>query len=208
MSTKPVIKKGTPGTEAIIGQSVIALAKVSKDLKDAVSVVDTLATNAENLSAQIAEKEAQIVELNVTFAEKKRQAQITLDLDIQADANSKVLEVLGRQNKIAVPKDEYAELVEENSSLKDSVATESNKAAAIAKATAEKEGKIQLETQKLQFDAQKAQMVAELSQKDNQIGFLKEQIEFLKDSIDAERVASVDRAKASSVGSINITGTK
>ena len=202
-------KVGTTGTEVIIGQAAGALKKVVGDITAAAALVsDALVEKAEHLSAQIANREAKIIDLDVEYTEKKRAADVTLDLAIQANADAKATEIITKQGKIAVASTEFEGLKNDLKSLKDKFDSEVKKAESAAFASKEKENKAALETQKLTFDATKAQMVAELSQKDNQISFLKEQIEFLKENIDSERTASVERAKASAVGTLNVNAGK
>jgi len=203
------VKKGTIGTEVIIGQSAVALKKVVGDITAAVGLItDDLVEKAENLSAQIADKEAKIVDLDVEFAEKRRQAEVSLDIALQSNADAKVTSILTSQGKIAVSRVDFDSLNNTLSSLKDKFDSEVRKAEQTAFGIAKKELEQSLKNKDLEFAAKKAQNEAELSQKDAQIKFLNEQVTMWKSALDSERTAGVERAKASSIGAVNITGSK
>ena len=203
------VKKGTVGTEVIIGQSAVALKKVVGDITAAVGLItDDLVEKAENLSAQIADKEAKIVDLDVEFAEKRRQAEVSLDIALQSNADAKVTSILTNQGKIAVSRVDFDSLNNTLSSLKDKFDSEVRKAEQTAFGIAKKELEQALKNKDLEFAAKKAQNEAELSQKDAQIKFLNEQVTMWKSALDSERTAGVQRAQASSIGAVNITGSK
>jgi hypothetical protein len=56
----------------------------------------------------------------------------------------------------------------------------------------------------MEFKMKEADNIAKLKQNEETITLLKSQIEFLGKQLDAERAAGTERAKSSSVGTINV----
>lgn len=201
-------KKSTQTTEVVLGTAVNNLRKASTELTSAVEVVNKLADTAENLSGQIAEREGKIKELDTEFAERKRQAQVTLELDIKSMEQTAVDSILNRQGKISVLKAEYDGTITALNTLKSEMQKEIAKETAIVTNRLTKEFETEKKLAQSQFDGQQAQTKAELSQKEQQIAFLSEQVNMWKKALDDERQAGVERAKAGAIGSINLGGNQ
>ena len=213
MSTTPAkvatpVKKSTPTTEAIVGAAAINLKKAISEVNSALESATKLADISESLSLQIAEKESKIEELTIEFSEKKRQAIVNLDLEVKAAQDAAATKILESQGKIAVVKVDFEALVTKSAQADALVKSEVAKAEAILSSALKKNYETESRIASSAHQAETAQIKAELTQKDAQIKFLNEQVTLWKGGLDDERKAGVERAKASSVGAINVTSGK
>lgn len=205
-ASKGTAKKQTQSTEVILGTAATKLTRGLEELKNVGSVLGELASKAETLTAEIAQKEERTAALDVEFAEKKRQAEVSLKLEMQANSEQAVTTILNSQNKIAIDQTEYQGTLNALKNLRadfdKDVQTKVGQAVDQAKKEWESEKKLMEAT----ANAQEAQIKAELSQKEDQIEFLQSQIQDWKDALKAEREAGVERSKAGAVGTINVSG--
>lgn len=200
--------RGSAQTELVIGRAANKL-KVSIDsFKTAVAEINTLAEKADELQSLVAKREEQIAELDTIYAEKKRAAEIKFELDIKA-AKVAVLETfMENEGLIAVPKRELSEKSKRLAQLESDFVKEVNAKVAEQKSIIVSQKESEKQLLEAAHATAEATTRAELNQKNNQIDFLTAQVTMWKDALDAERNAGIERAKASSVGSINISGQK
>jgi hypothetical protein len=166
--------------------------------------MQTLEGKSEDLSLQIANKEAKIDELTIAYTEKERQAQLDLSLRMKEQTETVVLEYLNANQKTAIPTTELNGLRSELEKLKADFTKEVNSQVGKAEAISKNHYEQALKLKDAEFSAKEATNTAENKSLQNRVAFLEDQVEMWKGQLEAERDASVQRAKASSVGAINV----
>jgi len=206
MASKTTAKKASQSTEIVLGQAAQQIAKGVSELKSASETIAQLVQASEDLSLQVANKEAQIAELDVQYGEKARQKEVELELNFKANSERVVNEFLTANGKTSITKTDLANLQKELETTKANAEAETKKAVAAATATlkAQYESDIKLmQSENKAVAAENASKIGTLTEKNQ---FLEAQVTKLYQQLDAERAASIERAKAGSVGSINVTG--
>jgi chromosome segregation ATPase len=200
-------KKGTPGTEVIIGSAANVLKKAVDNIKSAVSDVDQLVAKAEEQQGIIAQREERIAELDVEFKEKKRQKDVELEDQLRESKRDTVDKILGEQNLVAIDKVEHAKLTGDIQQIKVEAQNEASRATAIATSNMKKEHENAMALQKAGFERDQAENKAKLDNANSQIEFLREQCKKWEEALNAERQASVERSKANAIGTITVGNT-
>lgn len=203
---KTTAKKASQSTEIVLGQAAQQIAKGVSELKSASETIAQLVQASEDLSLQVANKEEAIAALDVQFAEKARQKEVELELNFKANSERVVNEFLTANGKTSITKSDLANLQKELADTKANADAETKKAVAAATATlkAQYESDIKLmQSENKAVAAENASKIGTLTEKNQ---FLEAQVTKLYQQLDAERAASIERAKAGSVGSINVTG--
>ena len=206
MASKTTAKKASQSTEIVLGQAAQQIAKGVSELKSASETIAQLVQASEDLSLQVANKEAQIAELDVQYGEKARQKEVELELNFKANSERVVNEFLTANGKTSITKSDLANLQKELADTKANADAETKKAVAAATATlkSQYESEIKLmQSENKAVAAENASKIGTLTEKNQ---FLEAQVTKLYQQLDAERAASIERAKAGSVGSINVTG--
>jgi len=206
MASKTTAKKASQSTEIVLGQAAQQIAKGVSELKSASETIAQLVQASEDLSLQVANKEAQIAELDVQYGEKARQKEVELELNFKANSERVVNEFLTANGKTSITKTDLANLQKELETTKANAEAETKKAVAAATATlkSQYESDIKLmQSENKAVAAENASKIGTLTEKNQ---FLEAQVTKLYQQLDAERAASIERAKAGSVGSINVTG--
>jgi hypothetical protein len=208
MAVKPATKKGSVSTETVLGQAAQQIAKAITELNNATTTVTQLVTKADELSLLVANKEEQIQELQVQYQEKARQAQVEFDLNVKAHAEHVVTQWLTANGKVAVDSTELTDLENELATTKANADAETKRqvASAVASVKSQYENDIKLlHSENKAISVENATKITALVEKNK---FLEDQMTKVYGQLDAERTASVERARASSVGSINLTAAK
>lgn len=205
-TTTTATKKGNASTEFILGQAAQHITKAVSELNTAVETVRTLTSQSEELTLHVASKEAQIAELDIQYAEKARQADVDLDLSMKANTERVVNAYLSSTGKVAVTSADWSGLQKELSDVRSNADAETKKA--VAQATSALKNQYENDIKLLHSEnkavaAENASKIGVLAEKNK---FLEEQVTKLYSQLDAERHASIERAKAGSVGSINVSG--
>lgn len=203
-------KKASASTEIVLGQAAQQIAKGVAELNSASATISKLVQASEDLSLQVANKETQIAELDIQYAEKARQKEVELDLDFKANKESVVNSYLSENQKVAIAKTELASLQKELADTKANADAETKKQVAQVSSTlkSQYENDIRfIQSENKAIAAENASKIATLADKNT---FLEGQVTKLYAQLDAERSAGIERAKAGSVGSINVgeTGRK
>ena len=199
-------RKGNSQTEMIIGSAVNDLKKVIAAAEGATKNVAKLAEEAEKQQGIIAQREDQIKELDVQFAEAKRQKEVKMELELKENERKAVDTILAKQDLVAVDKASYAKFQSDISTIKSEAETEAQKSVHAATGSMKKQHENDLALQKAGFEKEQATTSAQLANAQSQIKFLEEQVKLWKESVDAERAAGVERAKASSIGTLQVNG--
>lgn len=206
MAGKTTAKKASQTTEIVLGQAAQQIAKGVSELKSASETIAQLVQQSEDLSLQVANKESQIADLDIQYAERARQKEVELELNFKANSERVVNEFLNANGKTSISKTDLANLQKELESTKANAEAETKKAVAAATATlkTQYESDIKLmQSENKAVAAENASKIGTLTEKNQ---FLEAQVTKLYQQLDAERAASIERAKAGSVGSINVTG--
>ena len=204
MAVKTTVKKGNASTEVVLGQAAQQITKAVTELAAATATIGKLASQAEELTLQVSNKEDEIADLDVKFSEKERQLTVDLDLSFKANTNKVVTEYLASVGKESITTSELSSLRSELSDVKHSADKSIKEAvgSALATARAQYENDIKLlHSENKAIAAENASKIGVLAEKNK---FLEEQVTKLYAQLDAERSAGVQRAQAGSVGSINI----
>lgn len=203
-SKKPSVKKGSASSEMVIGAAANQIKKSVDMLKGAVDAVNELGTKAENFQALIAQKEDRVKELDVEFSEKKRAAQVNLDLEIKADENKVVTEVLAKNNEVAINTVELSELKARAERSDAEVKADKDKAVAIATSAMKKDHDNAMLLKDAEFKAKEAENLAQISNLKSQVEMYKAQCASWEKALEQERAAGVERSKAASIGTLNV----
>jgi len=202
--TKATTTKRTATTELVLGQAAQQITKAVNELNAATKSVNELASQTEALTLQVANKEEAIAALEVEYAERKRQADVDLDLSMKANTERVVTTYLSTTGKVAISSTEYTALQKELTDVKSN--TEKTINAQVAAITTTQKAQYENDIRFLQSEnkaiaAENASKIGVLAEKNK---FLEDQVTKLYLQLDAERAAGIERAKAGSVGSINV----
>lgn len=205
MAVKATTRKSSASTEIVLGKAAQQIAKAVNELNNTTATITTLVDQVEDLQLQISNKEESIEALGIHFKEKERQLEVELDLNFKASTEKVVEEYLKSKNKVSVDSKDLHELrVELENSKKEFNDAVSKEVMSVRTDLTNKfinDSKLLLAENK----AIEAQNVAKIENLTSQNEFLEGQVAKLYEQMDDERKASIERAKASSVGSINVT---
>jgi len=198
--------KGTAKTEAIIGAASNKIVNATKSLNDAVATAVKLVETLDDNALKIADQEEKLANLNNEYNNKKTQQTIDLELAYKADKKRFVDEYLTDNDLVYVEKAKYDSLeqsvAEWEQKFNEKVDAEVGKASGIAKREAENAQKLA----EANYQAKEAQNLAKIQNLEAQLKFANEQTAHWQTQLNEERRASVERAKASAVGSITVAG--
>lgn len=201
-------KKASASTEVILGQAAQQMIKATAEMNTAASTLGKLAATSDELTLLVANKEDQIVALETEYAEKARQAKVDLEVSMKANTESVVNEYLASAGKVAIAKAELTALTKELTDTKVGAEAETKRQVAIVTNTLS----TQYANDKRFAESENKAVIAENASK---IGVLQEKNKFLEEQttklflqLEAERAAGVERAKAGSVGNINVTSDR
>lgn len=205
--TKGNKAKGTTKTEAIIGAASNKFVTAKNALQDAVAQALKLTESMDENALKIADQEDRLTGLQTEYSNKRTQMEIDLDLAFKADRKRFAEQYLVENGMIAVNKAAYEEqgfkLVEWEEKFDEKVSTEVGKAKGMAEARANDAAKLA----EAQYQAKEAQNLAKIQNLEAQLSFATQQAKQWENQLNEERKASVERAKAGAVGSINVTPT-
>lgn len=198
--------KGTAKTEAIIGAASNKIVTATKSLNDAVSTALKLVETLDDNALKIADQEEKLSNLNTEYSNKKTQQTIDLELAYKADKKRFVDEYLTDNGLVYVEKAKYDALAESvtewEEKFNDKVNAEVGKATGMARREAENAQKLA----EANYQAKEAQNLAKIQNLEAQLQFANQQTTHWQNQLNEERKASVERAKASAVGSITVAG--
>jgi predicted RNase H-like nuclease (RuvC/YqgF family) len=207
MAVKPTTKKASASTEIVLGQAAQQISKAVNELNAATETVNKLATQAEELTLQVANKEAQISELEVQYAEKARQAEVDFNLNVKANSQRVVNEILREGGMESISSAELKALRQELADTKAGAEAETKKQVAIVSSTLKAQFDNDLrfiQSENKAIAAENASKIGVLAEKNK---FLEEQVTKLYTQLDSERQAGIERAKAGSIGNITVGDT-
>ena len=208
MAIKPTQKKSSASTEVVLGQAAQQISKAVSELNSATGTLTKLTSQADELTLLVANKEDQIVALEVEYAEKARQAKVDLELSMKANTEAVVSEHLSSTGKVSISKTELAALTKELADTKANADAETKKQVATVASTLKAQFENDIRFSQAENKAIAAENAAKLNALVQNEKNLQEQVTKLYLQLDAERAAGIERAKAGSVGSINVSSEK
>ena len=207
MAGKTTTKKTSVSSEIVFGQAAQQINKAVTELGNATSTINQLVSQVEELTLQISNKEAQIAELEVQYAEKARQAEVDFNLNIKANQERVVNEILRSNGMESISSAELKALRQELEATKANTDAEIKKQVAAAtnamKTTFENDLRF-IQSENKAVAAENASKIGVLAEKNK---FLEDQVTKLYLQLDAERAAGIERAKAGSIGNITVGDT-
>lgn len=198
--------KKSATTELVLGQAAQQIAKGVNELKSASETIAKLVSQSEDLSLQVANKEEAIAALEVQYAEKARQADVDLELSMKANTDRVVTAYLTENGKVAISKADLASLQKELADTKANAEAITKKEVAIVTNALKSQYESEIKLMQSENKAVGAENAANLKALVDKNALLESQVAKLYQQLDAERVAGIERAKAGSVGSINVSG--
>jgi hypothetical protein len=199
-------KKASASTEIVLGQAAQQITKAVSELASATNTINKMVEQAEELTLQVANKEEAIISLDVAFAEKERQLKVDLDLSFRANTDRVVNEYLTSVGKTVIPASELSSLRKELDEVKSNTDGLIKKEVATVVSSLKSQYENEIKLIHSENKAIAAENAAKIGTLANQNEFLSEQVTKLYLQLDAERAAGIERAKAGSVGSINVSG--
>ena len=199
-------KKASASTEIVLGQAAQQITKAVSELASATNTINKMVGQAEELTLQVANKEEAIISLDVAFAEKERQLKVDLDLSFRANTDRVVNEYLTSVGKTVIPASELSSLRKELDEVKSNTDGLIKKEVATVVSSLKSQYENEIKLIHSENKAIAAENAAKIGTLANQNEFLSEQVTKLYLQLDAERAAGIERAKAGSVGSINVSG--
>lgn len=197
-------RKATASTEVVLGQAAQKIAKAVAELNSAVETVNKLNAQSEDLTLLVANKEEEIENLTTTYAEKSRQAKVDFELKMRENAEAVVNATLAANGKVAIDEAELAALRKELADTKANADANTKKEVAIVTSTlkAQFENDLRfIQSENKAVAAENASKIGTLTEKNK---FLEDQVTKLYEQLDSERAAGIERAKASSIGTVTI----
>lgn len=197
-------KKASANTEVVLGQAAAQIAKAVNELKAATATVATLSDQSEELTLLVANKEDAISALEVEYAEKRRQADVELELSFKANQERVVNQWLTSNGYTSIATSELTTLRSDLETARTNTEATVKKEVATVAATLKTQYENEIKLIHSENKAIAAENAAKIGTLATQNVFLEEQVTRLYAQLDAERSAGIERAKAGSVGSINV----
>lgn len=204
MAGKATTTKKSATTELVLGQAAQNITKAVAELKTATDAVNKLGTLGEELTLLVANKEEQIASLDVQYAEKARQKEVELDLNFRASQDRVVNNYLTENGKVSISKTDLANLQKELADTKANADAVTKKEVAIVSSSLKSQYENEIKLIQSENNTKSVENASKIGTLTEQKNFLETQVAKLYQQLDAERAAGIERAKAGSVGSINV----
>ncbi len=200
--------KKSASTEIVLGQAAQNIVKAVSELNSATEAVNKLSSMGEELTLLVANKEEAIAALDVQFAEKARQLEVDLDLSFKANTERVVNEFLKANGKVSILSTELNALNKELAETKANADAETKKQVAIVASTMKSQHENEIKLLHSENNNKTIENTAKIGALTEKNTFLEGQVTKLYLQLDAERNAGIERAKAGSVGSINVSSDR
>jgi hypothetical protein len=205
MAVKGTTKKSAT-TELVLGQAAQNITKAIAELKTATDSVSKLSTLGEELTLLVANKEEAIASLDVQYAEKARQAEVDLELSMKSNTERVLNEYLASNGKTTISKTDLASLQKELSDTRANAEAVTKREVAAATGALKSQYENDIKLLNSENNAKAVENSSKIGTLTEKCAFLETQVAKLYQQLDAERSAGIERAKAGSVGSINVSG--
>lgn len=205
---KKVAIVGNKTTELIIGNAAMKLSQATKSIEDALKTVTNINSIVEEGTLKVTNLETQIADLELKFKQDKSTKAFELDLEFKKNQEKYVVDYLANKRMLAVSQEEVDKTNQELTKLRGDFSKEV--ATEVHKATGSMASKHSSEIQILGLEHRnkEAENIATIKQLQEQNKFLTEQVVSWKTALDSERTAGVERAKAASIGTMNVGTSK
>ncbi len=189
-------------TSKILSKSANDIIKALNSLKQVSSNIEEMSNEVTNLDYQISEREAKLKEMEVRTKEMERQLMVELDLKVKEGMIQHLNSFLTATGSVAIDKQEYNDLLDLKRDYQVNLNEEKKRITEElhSKYIAEQNLKI------AQINAERAEDKAKLSTLETRLVDATKAAETWREQLEAERAASVERQKASSIGTINVSG--
>lgn len=207
--------KANPTTvEKEVLSAAMTFSKAAVALQDAVKSAENLEERvkvaeenynkkASEYATLVTEKTAEIAGLDSQFAEKERVGKLDVDLRLKQYGITAANQMLGEDYAV-LPKASYNDLQKKVTEAE----ANTKKEVAVATSALKSEYEAKLKEQKLEAETASAKDKADLDAMKTQVNYLERTITSLNQMIEAERQASIERAKASAIGTVNLAPSK
>lgn len=200
----PAKKTGNKTTELIVGAAAQKLTGVLKGINEAISEVNKLDERAAECSLKVVDLEDKIGGLDQELVNKAAQNKIELKNQFETDKRSFVDQWLTENSMISISEDELDGWKTRATNAETKMEETVKKEVAIATNSLKSHFEAEKKVLDLEYKTKEANNIAEMNQLKAQNKFLEEQINHWKTALDEERKAGVERAKASSIGTLNV----
>lgn len=198
-------KKGTSTTEAIIGTAANKMQSATKALVEAYEIASKMGPVIEENTLKVLDLETKIAELKVQYQQLRAQHQFDLDLEFKKDEKTYVDGYLNENGLVSIPGDELNDLKAQIEKLRTDYDADLKKAIASATAAVQKDYENRIAIKNAESKAAEAETNATIKQQSLHITELNKQVDMWREQLDQERKASTERAKAASIGTLNVT---
>lgn len=190
-------------TSKVLSKGANDLVKALNSLKQASTSIEAMSEEVSNLDYQISEKEKSLKQLEVNMREMERQAMLELDMKVKEGMSKHIDSFLHSTDRVAVDFEEYKSLKETKTEFNSLLATERKKITDELNAKYLSELNLKL----AQINAERAEDKAALKTLETRLADSQKAADMWRTQLESEREASVERSKASSVGTINVSGS-
>lgn len=208
MSTKQAVNtvKGNKTTEVVVGTAANKLAQALTGITTAVDSLKDFQEKIDQNTLKIVEQEDRMLNLEQDLKNKVAQNKIELNIQYQTDKKVFIDNYLQSEGLVAVSADTLTnlqtKLQKTIDEVEQSIKSEVGKAVGIERAKSTSD----LKVAELEHKNALVANQSEIAQLKSQNSFLMEQVESWRNQLNSERSAATERAKASSIGSVNIGG--
>lgn len=197
-------KKGTKTTELVVGTAAVKLNQAVKSLQEAVAQASKLEETITGHVLKAEDLEGRISDLQNTYENSKKQMAFDMDLEYKSNQKAFAEKYLSVAGLTAVPTEDWQSVNSELNNIKTEFNNKVNSEVGKVRGQLESAFKQDKQILELAFQAKEADNNAKISQKDQQIAFLEKQAASWEAALNAERQAGIERARASSIGTLNV----
>lgn len=205
LKVSPKKVAGTRTSEQIIGTAAAKLTAASKAALDAWKQVEKIEEAVQTSTLKLTDVEQKISESEVIYQQKLSQQKFDMELAFKTDQVKFCNDYLSTNNLISVRKEDYDKLNQSLTSLQSEfnakVASEVNS----VKETLQRNYENDIKLKESEFNARQAQNTADIDSLTRQLKAANDTAEQWREALVAERQAGVERAKAASIGSVNLS---
>lgn len=199
-------RKGNKTTELIVGTAALKMQTASKNLNDAMVHAMKMTEVLETTTLKVSDMEQKIEDLAVEYGKRKSQAEFDLELEFKTNEKRFAENYLTSNNLLAVSNEEYNGLRDKYTILQQEFEQKLNAEINKSKGILENNYNNATKLKEAEFTAKEAQNAARITSLESQLTAAISQADQWRTALDDERKAGVQRAQASAVGNINVTG--
>ena len=204
---KPAVKRGNKTTEIIIGAGAAKIEAAVKSLLQVAPEVEKLQETINKSTLEVVNLEDKIGGLEQDLKNKVAQNKIDLQQAYDADQKAFADKYLAANNMEAVSSDKLETLESALEEATTKVSQTVTAAVNAATSSMKKDHDNADALAKMTFEKKEAENTAKITQLESQVKFLNEQVGYWKQALEDERKAGVERAKAASIGTLNVGNT-